>query len=78
MVHGKLRIFLTVRLRFGFKMVPQPDPLKFPLWLYLKQPVFNRDCRLILSPKAFWCKHRLDYLEKCWIQEYKPEEHYNS
>jgi|GEM_PF-5251029 len=42
--------------------------LRFPLWLYLNQPLFNG--RLVLNPKRFWLEYRNAYLERCWKQEY--------
>lgn len=67
-----------MKRRFLFTMVPQHDPFKFPLWSYLTQPVFSKKQRVRLSPWGFWRSHRLHYLERCWLKEYKPEEHYNS
>lgn len=59
-------------------MAPRHDPLKFPLWSYLKQPVFSRFYKTKLNPWSFWRAHQLRYLERCWLKDYKPEEHYNS
>lgn len=59
-------------------MTPRHDPLKFPLWAYLKQPVFSSHYKTKLNPWVFWHIYRLDHLERCWTKVYKPEEHYNS
>jgi hypothetical protein len=49
--------------------------MKFPLWPYLKQPVFSADYTTILNPWKFWQYHQVSYLERCWVREYRPEEH---
>lgn len=59
-------------------MTPQHNPYKFPLWAYLKQPVFSSQYKIKLNPKVFWRCYRLEHLERCWFKVYKPEEHYNS
>lgn len=50
----------------------------FPLWAYLKQPIFSSRYKLKLNPRKFWHSQRLSHLEQCWMRVYKPEEHYNS
>ncbi len=58
-------------------MTPQHDPLKFPFWAYLKQPLLNPQYRVKLNPRAFARAYRLEHLERCWLKVFKPEEHYN-
>jgi len=48
-------------------MNPQHNPQNFPLWAYLKQPVFSSHYKLQLNPWAFWHFQRLRYLERCWL-----------
>jgi hypothetical protein len=56
----------------------QHDPFKFPFWAYLKQPIFSSHHKLKLNPWEFQRAYRFEYLERCWLRVYKPEEHYNS
>jgi hypothetical protein len=43
--------------------------LRFPLWQYLKQPLFSGQTVLMLNPFKFWQQYRLRQLEVCWSQE---------
>ncbi|EKQ70127.1 hypothetical protein OsccyDRAFT_0392 [Leptolyngbyaceae cyanobacterium JSC-12] len=38
---------------------------RFPLWKFLKQPVFSTHYRLVLDPYRFWRNHQVDLLERC-------------
>jgi hypothetical protein len=51
--------------------------MQFPLWPYLNQPVFSRSRKPTLNPWRFWYTYRIQYLERCWLKEYRPEERYN-
>ena len=66
-----------VSLGSNSAMTPRHDAFNFPFWAYLKQPVFSSQYTTKLNPWVFWRLHRLEYLERCWIKVYKPEEHYN-
>jgi len=39
--------------------------MQFPLWTYLKQPVFESHTRTILDPRRFWRHYQVDMLERC-------------
>jgi hypothetical protein len=52
--------------------------IRFPLWKFLNQPLFNPYSPLILNPQRFWQRYQLEHLERCWIRAYRPEEHYRS
>ena len=69
---------LHCKLLSSHTMHSQHNPHKFPLWAYLKQPVFHSHYKLRLNPHRFWHSQRLRHLESCWAKIYKPEEHYNS
>jgi hypothetical protein len=45
------------------------SPLRFPLWQFLNQPVFDRSYQLILSPRRFWRMHSIITLERCLMKE---------
>jgi hypothetical protein len=49
--------------------------MRFPIWKYLNQPVFSRLYKTRFNPRTFWRCHRIQYLERCWSKEFKPEEH---
>jgi hypothetical protein len=51
--------------------------MKFPFWPYLNQPVFSRTYNTVLNPWRFWHRYQVQFLERCWLREYRPEEHYN-
>lgn len=38
--------------------------LKFPIWKYLNQPLFNPET--IINPRKFWQNYQLQYLQACW------------
>ncbi|BAZ04859.1 hypothetical protein [Calothrix sp. NIES-3974] len=41
-----------------------PYHLKFPVWKYLNQPLFNPDT--IINPRKFWRNYQRQYLQACW------------
>ncbi len=51
--------------------------MRFPLWPYLNQPVFSRTYTTILNPWRFRQLYQVQLLERCWLRDYHPEEHYN-
>ncbi|KAM3092949.1 hypothetical protein ACKFKG_20520 [Phormidesmis sp. 146-35] len=40
-------------------------PLKFPLWQYLTQPVFQSAYPLVLDPRRFNHHYQVELLERC-------------
>jgi hypothetical protein len=56
-------------------MAAENNNNRFPLWQYLNQPVFSSTYKIILNPNRFWRFHQIRHLERCWIKEYRPEEH---
>ncbi len=50
-------------------MTPKHTKTKFPLWLYLNQPLFSSDTKLVLNPHRFALIWRLQLLERCWAKE---------
>jgi hypothetical protein len=42
---------------------------QFPVWQFLKQPIFEAHYQPILNPKRFSRVYRIDYLERCFEQE---------
>jgi hypothetical protein len=38
--------------------------IRFPLWQYLKQPLFDRTT--VISPFKFWHNYQVRLLECCW------------
>ncbi|MEX0268733.1 hypothetical protein AB3R30_06315 [Leptolyngbyaceae cyanobacterium UHCC 1019] len=39
--------------------------IRFPLWKFLTQPVFDAHYRISLNPQYFWRVHRIEVLERC-------------
>ncbi|MBE9077921.1 hypothetical protein IQ241_11555 [Romeria aff. gracilis LEGE 07310] len=48
--------------------------MKFPLWHYLRQPVFSAQQSTIFSPIKFQRQRQVRHLEQCWTVTYRPEE----
>lgn len=48
--------------------------IKFPVWQFLKQPLFSSDITLVLNPHRFWHLYRIQLLERCWLQECDSQE----
>lgn len=46
----------------------------FPLLDYLKQPIGDRNRKPVINPAKFWRMKKLNYIERCWIMSYTPEE----
>lgn len=47
-----------------------PDySLKFPIWQFLNQEIFDKDNPLILNPHRYWYVYRINLLEKCLKKE---------
>lgn len=43
--------------------------VNFPLWLYLRQPLFDKEKKLVLNPKKFWRLYQIQLLEHCFNLE---------
>jgi hypothetical protein len=50
-------------------MNSEAQPVKFPLWQFLNQPLFDANNKAILNPSRFWYLHRVELLERCWYLE---------
>lgn len=59
-------------------MIFNPLKCRFPLWKYLNQPILDPQTPLVLDPQQFWQRHQIEYLERCWIRAYLPEERFRS
>ncbi|NJO10418.1 MAG: hypothetical protein HC873_13000 [Leptolyngbyaceae cyanobacterium SL_1_1] len=51
--------------------------MDFPIWQYLKQPVFSATYKTILNPGRFWRSHQISHLKKCWDKAYRSEENFH-
>jgi hypothetical protein len=51
--------------------------LQFPVWQYLKQPLFLETYPLILSPRRFVYHYRVELLERCLIRSSDSCEHHD-
>lgn len=50
-------------------MTPENNQIKFPLWQYLNQPIFGRDRKLVLNPRRFAYRYRVELIKRCWFKE---------
>ena len=39
--------------------------MQFPLWQYLKQPLFEVEHPVILNPVRYWQAYKIQYLKRC-------------
>lgn len=46
-------------------MQPNHTKMRFPLWKFLNQPLFDRYGRTSLNPRRFWYRHQVEWLESC-------------
>lgn len=54
-------------------MNSEDTKLSFPLWQFLKQPVFSSTTKLILNPSRFEYTYRVELLERCFTKEYDSQ-----
>lgn len=54
-------------------MAPKDNNIRFPLWQFLNQPLFNRKSKFILNPQRFWYMYTITLLERCWEKQYESE-----
>jgi hypothetical protein len=38
--------------------------IRFPLWKYLNQPLFDRTT--VINPLCFWHNYKIQLLDSCW------------
>jgi hypothetical protein len=46
-------------------MISNHTKIRFPLWKFLNQPVFNANFKTVLNPKQFWHSYKVELLERC-------------
>lgn len=39
--------------------------MRFPLWQFLKQPVFDQHYKTVFSPRLFWHIYQIQLFERC-------------
>jgi hypothetical protein len=62
-------------------MSPKPlthNKVRFPLWRFLTQPIFDPGRPVHLNPHQFWAYYQIQHLERCWTRNFKPEERYRN
>jgi hypothetical protein len=45
--------------------------LQFPVWQFLKQPLFESHYHPVLNPQRFWRLYQVDFLERCLEREFQ-------
>ncbi|MGQ9873521.1 hypothetical protein [Leptodesmis sp.] len=48
--------------------------MQFPLWKYLKQPVFEPNSKTILDPRRYWRCYQVEMLERCLAIEFTSKD----
>jgi hypothetical protein len=48
---------------------------QFPVWQFLKQPLFEAHYNPILNPARFWNLYQIDFLERCLDREFESNSH---
>jgi hypothetical protein len=51
----------------------KPAKLKFPIWAFLNQPLFDPNFKVILHPQRFKQLYHLQFLERC-LQKQSPKQ----
>jgi hypothetical protein len=46
-------------------MFSRSKKIRFPLWKFLNQPVFNPDVKTVFNPRVFWRLHMNEVLKRC-------------
>ncbi|NJO42059.1 MAG: hypothetical protein HC769_20345 [Cyanobacteria bacterium CRU_2_1] len=59
-------------------MISSTFNIRFPIWKYLNQPIFDAKTPLVLNPNRFWYAHQVQYLERCWLTTFRPEGHFRN
>ncbi|WP_413172366.1 hypothetical protein [Anabaena azotica] len=59
-------------------MASQNTKIKFPLWHYLNQPLFNANTKLIWNPQRFALLWRIQLLERCLVKHCDAKGHHQS
>lgn len=47
--------------------------IRFPLWKYLNQRIFDKETPIFFFPHQYWHFYQCQHLEKCWFINYQPE-----
>jgi len=55
-------------------MASKYSKVKFPLWSFLKQPLFSLKRKAILNPHRFWYLYRIELLENCLTKKCDSKE----
>lgn len=56
-------------------MALKHSKIKFPLWKFLKQPLFSPTTEATLNPYRFWYLYRVELLESCLTKESDSKGH---
>ena len=54
-------------------MNTSPKRLRFPVWKFLNQRVFDPETPAFFMPHKYWRYYKCQHLETCWMMEYQPE-----
>lgn len=51
-------------------MISPYTSLRFPLWQFLNQPLFDANRRVIFNPHRFWYVYQVQILERCLAKDF--------
>ncbi|UBF24745.1 hypothetical protein K9N68_24195 [Kovacikia minuta CCNUW1] len=51
-------------------MFSLPKKIRFPLWQFLNQSIFDPSSKAILNPHRYWLLHQIQLLERCLVKEF--------
>jgi hypothetical protein len=54
-------------------MTSKRRTIRFPIWKFLNQPLFDPQMPVVLDPGLFWRLYQVQYLRRCWDSNYRPE-----
>jgi hypothetical protein len=52
-----------------------PVASRFPIWQYLRQPVFDVNRQIEINPRRFWYSYTVEMLNRCLEIEYSSDLH---
>jgi hypothetical protein len=48
--------------------------VRFPIWKFLNQPVFEASHKTVLNPQRFWHQYKIEMLERCFEMSSKSKD----
>ncbi|NJR52585.1 MAG: hypothetical protein HC780_26460 [Leptolyngbyaceae cyanobacterium CSU_1_3] len=71
---ARARHFCPLNCYQDASLMLTPQKIKFPLWQYLTQPVFQAAYPLVLDPRRFLNHYQVELLERCLARSIESRE----